>query len=110
MKLCSTFHALAVVVSLLATAQGYSRGGETGTLHEAEKPIGTSIEVSRVPVKNWEPYYLDSDHFRRLRARLSMYPMAPIPGWDARAWRHQDRYFTEDGIYEILPIVRETFR
>jgi hypothetical protein len=111
MKLRCTFHALALVVSLLPAAQGFSRGGETGTLDEAEGPARAALVVNRKPVYSWSPFYLSYDRFRRLRARLNVQPVAPIPGWsEHRARRLQDRYFTDDNVYEILPLVTEPVR
>lgn len=113
MKLRHTLHALTVCVSLLPAAPGHGRGGETGTLDEIPESAVTTnaVAVIRSPSKNRSPYYLAHDHFRRLRARLSVQPLAPIPGWDAhRAWRFQDRYFTEDGVFEIHPLLRDTIR
>ncbi|HYX37808.1 MAG TPA: hypothetical protein VE954_32295 [Oligoflexus sp.] len=110
MKLRHIFHALALA-SLFPAAQGFSRGGETGTLDELEAATRTIAEIKRNPGKSWSPHYLSQDHFRRLRSRLSVQTMAPIPGWDERrAWRLQNRYFTEDNVYEILPLVNEPIR
>jgi hypothetical protein len=103
-----------VGISLLSAATGYSRGGETGTLDETPdnvSPAPATVEVNRTPTKSWSPYYIPQDHFRRLRARLHWQPLAPIPGWNShRAWKFQDRYFTEDGVYEILPLFRESMQ
>lgn len=111
MKLRHTFYALALTASLLSAAEGFSRGGETGTLDEAEGLFITPRDTGRMPSHRWSPFYLSWDHFRRLRARLNMQPLAPIPSWDSkRAWRHHDRYFTEDGDYEIFPVVTEPVR
>jgi hypothetical protein len=113
MKLRHTLHALAVCISLLSATPGHGRGGETGTLDELPEWVVASNfkEVNRGPSKNWSPYYLPQEHFRRLRARLSVQPMAPIPGWDAhQAFRLQDRYFSEDGYFEILPLLRDSIR
>jgi hypothetical protein len=103
MNLRRTLTALALVVSLLPAASAYGRGGETGTLLVV--PGSRPIPLQRVP------YYLSQDHFRRLRVRLSHQPLAPIPGWESKqAWRFNDRYFTEDGIHEILPRGNESRR
>lgn len=107
MKLRHALRALIVCIGIQTTAHGYARGGETGTLDQGPPdPYGTTIiEINRAPTKSWAPYYMPKDYFRRLRARLSYQPIAPIPGWDAyRAYRHKDRYFTEDGTFEILPL------
>jgi hypothetical protein len=101
-----------VGISLLSAASGYGRGGETGTLDElpdSTSPAPATVDVNRAPAKSWSPYYIPHDHFRRLRARLNWQPLAPIPGWDShRARKFQDRYFTEDGSFEILPLFRES--
>lgn len=111
MKLRHALRALILLVSLVSTSQVYSRGGETGTLDkdpEAAAAATTVIDLNRQPTKSWAPYYLHHDFFRRLRARLSFQPIAPIPGWDSQhAWKYKDRYFTEDGDYEILPWISE---
>ena len=113
MKLGHTLTKLTLGVGLCSAATGFGRGGETGTLDRTpDSPeLTTLIEVSRAPTRNWSPYYLGQDHFRRLRARLSYQPVAPIPGWDKkRAWRYEDRYFSEDGDFEILPLLSEPIR
>ncbi len=103
----NALRALIVCCGIQTTAYGYARGGETGTLDQEPEsdPVATAIlDLNRAPTKNWSPYFMHRDHFRRLRARLSYQPIAPIPGWDSyRAYRYRDRYFTEDGAYEILP-------
>lgn len=104
MKLGHTLSKLTLCVGLCSAVTGYGRGGETGTLDKApaDPELGT---------RNWVPYYLGHDHFRRLRARLSLQPLAPIPGWDKkRAWRYEDRYFSEDGEFEILPLLSDPIR
>ncbi|WP_218110149.1 hypothetical protein [Oligoflexus tunisiensis] len=103
MNLRRILPALALMASLLSAASAYSRGGETGTL--------LIVPGSRSTPHRRVPYYLSLDHFRRLRARLSHQPLAPIPGWESqRAWRFHERYFTEDGVHEILPRVKRSSR
>ena len=112
MKLGHTLSKLTLCVGLGSAATGFGRGGETGTLDRTpdEPELNTLIEVNRGP-RGWSPYYLGQDHFRRLRARLSLQPLAPIPGWDKkRAWRYEDRYFSEDGDFEILPLMSDPIR
>jgi hypothetical protein len=113
MRFGHTLSKLTLCVGLCSAVTGYGRGGETGTLDkEPDAPdAGTMIETSRGPGRSWSHYYLGYDHFRRLRARLSLQPLAPIPGWDKkRAWRYEDRYFSEDGDFEILPLMTEPIR
>jgi hypothetical protein len=112
MKLGHTLSKLTLCVGLCSSATGFGRGGETGTLDkEPDAPeLNTLIEVNQAP-RAWLPYYLGYDHFRRLRARLSLRPLALIPGWDKkRAWRYEDRYFFEDGEFEILPLMSDPIR
>jgi hypothetical protein len=105
MKLGHTLTKLTLCVGLCSAVTGYGRGGETGTLDK--EPDSPELMGTR----NWVPYYLGQDHFRRLRARLSLQPLAPIPGWDKkRAWRYEDRYFSEDGDFEILPLLSDPIR
>jgi hypothetical protein len=103
MRFGHTLSKLTLCVGLCSAVTGYGRGGETGTLDKEPDAPDTG--------RSWSPYYLGTDHFRRLRARLSLQPLAPIPGWDKkRAWRYEDRYFSEDGDFEILPLMTEPIR
>ncbi len=95
---------------LLIATQGLSRGGETGTLEEAEVPLAAAATALSFPVlkyrvdSRWPRFYLDKDQYRRLRARLYTSSTAPIPGWDSQsATRWNDRILTLDGLFEVLP-------
>jgi hypothetical protein len=66
-----------------------------------------TLDVNRTPMRPWSPYYLDQDRFRRMRARLSFQPWTSIPGWDKKAFRYEDRYFSDDRVYEILPLMMD---
>ena len=108
MNLRHASRTLALSVLFLSATASYGRGGETGTLDEKDAPVVTSTEDIYWPTsKKWSPYYLQWDQFRRLRARLGgRNPFAPIPGWETRrAYRWNDRLFSDDGMFELLPPV-----
>src|SRR5690349_1847302 len=97
---------LALSALILSATAAFGRGGETGTLDEKDAPVVASTEDIYWPTTaKWTPYYLQWDQFRRLRARLGGHnPFAPIPGWESRrAYRWNERLFSEDGVYEVMP-------
>lgn len=100
MKLRLTLALMAIFVS----APALSRGGETGTL-DCGDDDGSPDPSAPILGGHWSPRYLPMDQFRRLRARLAIEASAPVPGWESQnARRYRDRYFTQDGIYELLPL------
>lgn len=109
MRLLHLSSSLALIGLCLVPSQpGLARGGETGTLDVL--PITYDSDPVYGPIRSyrgdghWPRHYLEHDHYRRLRARLSIQPVTPIPGWESqRAIRWNNLFLTEDGHFELYP-------
>ncbi len=109
MRLFHLFSSLMLIgLGLVPSLPSLAGGGETGTLDL----LPTTFDSDPVygPIRSypgegrWPRHYMEQDHYRRLRARLSIQAVTPIPGWDSqRAIRWKDLIITEDGHFELYP-------